>query len=244
MNYNWNWSIYWAPNPEGSGTYMDMLLMGLQWTVATALASWVIAFALGIVVGVMRTLPNKAVAFIGDAYVEFFRNIPLLVQMFLWFFVVPEIVPAQLGLWLKQMPNAPFVTATVCLGFYTSARIAVQMQSGIQALSSGQRMAGLAIGLTNFQVYKELLVPLGLRIIIPPLTSEFLNNLKNTSVGLTIGLLELTSRTRTMQEYTFQVFEAFTMATLMYLALNLVFVVLSQWIERAVAVPGLIAIGK
>jgi glutamate/aspartate transport system permease protein len=105
-------------------------------------------------------------------------------------------------------------------------------------------MAGLAIGLTNFQVYKELLVPLGLRIIIPPLTSEFLNNLKNTSVGLTIGLLELTSRTRTMQEYTFQVFEAFTMATLMYLALNLVFVVLSQWIERAVAVPGLIAIGK
>src|SRR5690606_8841204 len=138
----------------------------------------------------------------------------------------------------------PFVTATVCLGFYTSARIAVQMQSGIQALSSGQRMAGLAIGLTNFQVYKELLVPLGLRIIIPPLTSEFLNNLKNTSVGLTIGLIELTSRTRTMQEYTFQVFEAFTMATLMYLALNLVFVVLSQWIERAVAVPGLIAIGK
>jgi len=244
MNYNWNWLIYWSPNPEGTGTYLDMLLTGLQWTIATALVSWVIAFVLGVTVGVLRTLNNRAIAFAGDAYVEIFRNVPLLVQMFLWFFVIPEIVPAQLGLWLKQMPNSAFVTATVCLGFYTSARVAVQVQAGIESLSRGQRMAGLAVGLTTFQVYRELLLPLGLRIIVPPLTSEFLNNLKNTSVGLTIGLLELTSRTRTMQEYTFQVFEAFTAATLLYLLLNLVFVALSQWIERAVAVPGLIAIEK
>ncbi|QMV00924.1 ABC transporter permease subunit [Devosia sp. D6-9] len=244
MNYNWNWTIYWAPSPEGNGTYFDMLLTGLQWTIVTALASWVIAFCLGVLVGVLRTLPNRWAKLFGECYVELFRNIPLLVQMFLWYFVLPELLPASAGTWLKQLPNAPFYTATICLGLYTSARVAVQVQAGVEALSRGQRMAGLAIGLTLPQTYRYVLLPMALRIVVPPLTSEFLNNLKNTSVGLTIGLLELTSRTRTMQEYSFQVFEAFTAATILYLLLNMCVVWVSRRIEARVAVPGLISVKK
>ncbi|MCE4222160.1 amino acid ABC transporter permease [Methylobacterium sp. C25] len=238
MNYNWNWSIFFEPSPEGVGTYTDMLLSGLVWTIATALASWAIAFCLGSAIGVMRTLPSKAANAVGTAYVELFRNIPLLVQMFLWYFVVPELLPEKLGSAIKQLPNAPFYTAVVCLGLFTAARVAEQVRAGILALPRGQRMAATALGLTVAQSYRHVLLPNAYRIILPPLTSEFLNNLKNTSVALTIGLLELTARARAMQEFSFQVFEAFTAATVLYIAINLVVIVLATWLERSVAVPG------
>ncbi len=170
----------------------------------TALCAWVIAFFLGSVIGVMRTLPSKTANAIGTTYVELFRNIPLLVQMFLWYFVLPEVLPEAWGSWLKQLPNAPFYTAVVCLGFFTASRVAEQVRAGIQALPRGQKMAGTAMGLTVSQTYRYVLLPSAYRMILPPLTSEFLNNLKNTSVALTIGLLELTARARAMQEFSFQ----------------------------------------
>jgi glutamate/aspartate transport system permease protein len=241
VNYNWNWGIFFEPSPEGTGTYLDMLLSGLRWTLVTALLSWVLALTLGSIIGVFRTLPSKAAQRFGNAYVELFRNIPLLVQMFLWYFVLPELVPSTLGLWLKQLPNAPFYNAVFCLGFYTSARVAEQVRAGINSLPRGQKMAGTALGLTTAQTYRYVLLPMAYRIIMPPLTSEFLNNIKNTSVALTIGLLELTARARSMQEFSFQVFEAFTAATILYLIINLVVVTAMRLLERRIAVPGLIA---
>jgi glutamate/aspartate transport system permease protein len=139
------------------------------------------------------------------------------------------------------MPNAPFFTAVVCLGCFTSVRIAEQLKAGIQSLPRGQAMAGTALGLTLPATYRYVLLPQAFRIILPPLTSEFLNIIKNTSVALTVGLMELTARTRAMQEYTFQVFEAFAAATVIYLLVNLVVVQGMRRLERRVAVPGLIA---
>ena len=240
MNYNWNWTIFFDASPEGAGTYADMLLSGLRWTIATAIVSWLMALVLGSVVGVLRTLPSRPAQAFGNAYVELFRNIPLLVQMFLWYFVLPEFLPQGAGLWLKQLPNAPFVTAVICLGFYTSSRVAEQVRAGINSLPRGQRMAGTALGLTTVQTYRYILLPLAYRIILPPLTSEFLNNTKNTSVALTIGLLELTARARSMQEFSFQVFEAFTAATLLYLVINLVVVAGMRALEGRLAIPGLV----
>jgi len=238
MSYNWNWGIFWEPSPEGVGTYLDMLLSGLRWTLVTALFAWLLALAFGATVGVLRTLPSKAAQTFGNAYVEFFRNIPLLVQLFLWFFVLPELVPRTWGLWLKQMPDAPFYTAVVGIGLYMSARVAEQVRAGVNALPRGQRLAGTALGLTTAQVYRYVLLPMAFRIILPPLTSEFLNTIKNTSVALTIGLLELTARARSMQEFSFQVFEAFTAATLLYLLINIVVVMAMRFLESRVAVPG------
>jgi glutamate/aspartate transport system permease protein len=238
MNYNWNWGIFWEMAPEASGSYLSTLLQGLKWTLATALTAWIIALVLGAVVGTLRTTPNRWIVRLGDAYVELFRNIPLLVQMFLWFFVVPELLPAEYGTWLKQLPNSSFWTAVVALSFFTSARVAEQVKAGILSLPRGQQMAGTALGLTLPQVYRFVLLPMAARIILPPLTSEFMNIIKNSAVAMTIGLMELTAQARSMQEFSFQVFEAFTAATLIYLAVNLLVVLLMRLLERLLAVPG------
>ena len=243
MNYNWNWGILLSPEPGGSGTYLWYLFVGLGWTLATALAAWVIALALGSVVGVLRTTPYKWVVRLGNAYVELFRNIPLIVQMFLWFFVVPELLPKALGDWVKQMPPpwGSYLPAVLCLALFTSVRVAEQVKSGILSLSRGQGMAGTALGLTLGQTYRFVLLPMAFRIVLPPLTSEFMNVIKNSSVALTIGLLELTGRARAMQEFSFKVFEAFAAATVIYLLTNLVVVLAMRALEKKVRVPGLIA---
>ncbi len=240
MNYNWNWNIFWDAAPDATGNYLSTLWSGLIWTLATALSAWVVALALGIVIGTMRTTPNKWLVHLGTVYVEVFRNIPLLVQMFLWFFVMPELLPKAMGTWLKQLPNAPFITAVICLGFFTSARVAEQFRAGIQSMPRGQGMAGTALGLTLAQTYRYVLLPMAFRIVLPPLTSEFMNIIKNSSVALTIGLMELTARARSMQEFTFQVFEAFTAATLIYLAVNVIVVFGMRALEKSVSVPGMI----
>ena len=243
MNYNWNWRIFWQLSPDGQGTYFHSLIVGLGWTLATALAAWVMALVLGSVLGVLRTTPSKWAVRLGNAYVELFRNIPLLVQMFLWYFVLPELLPRGLGTWIKQMPPpwGAYIPAVLCLGFFTAARVAEQVKAGIQSLPRGQGMAGTALGLTLPQTYRYVLLPMAFRIILPPLTSEFLNTIKNTAVAITIGLIELTGQARAMQEFSFQVFEAFTAATVMYLLINVVVVTGMRLLERSLAIPGYIS---
>jgi glutamate/aspartate transport system permease protein len=240
MNYNWNWGIFFELSPDGARTYLQTLLFGTGWTLATALSAWVMALTLGSIIGVLRTTPFVWLMRLGSAYVELFRNIPLLVQMFLWYFVLPELVPRDIGTWLKQLPDASFYTAVVALGFYTSARVAEQVRAGILSLPRGQQLASLALGLTLPQAYRYVLLPMAYRIVLPPLTSEFLNIIKNSAVALTIGLMELTARARAMQEFTFQVFEAFTAATLIYIVINIAVTFAMRRVERTVAVPGYI----
>lgn len=242
MKYNWNWRIFWELAPDASGTYFSTLISGLVWTLATALSAWIIALAVGAIVGTLRTTPISWVVRLTTAYVELFRNIPLLVQMFLWFFVLPELVPQALGDAIKQMPFpwASFVPAVLCLGIYTSVRIAEQVRAGIQSLPRGQRMAGTALGLTLPQTYRYVLLPMTFRIMLPTLTSEFMSIIKNSAVALTIGLMELTARARSMQEFSFQVFEAFTGATIIYIFLNIVVVLSMRSLEKQVQVPGYI----
>jgi glutamate/aspartate transport system permease protein len=242
VKYDWQWSIYLQPAADGSGTWLFYLVAGLGWTLATALAAWAIALAIGSVMGTLRTTPLKWVVRVCTAYVEIFRNIPLLVQMFLWYFVLPELLPRELGDAMKQIPPpwGSYIPAVLCLGIYTSVRVAEQVRAGIQSLPRGQLMAGTALGLTLPQTYRYVLLPMAFRIIVPPLTSEFLNIIKNSSVALTIGLLELTGRARSMQEFTFKVFEAFAAATVIYLLTNLVVVLLMRALERRVRVPGFI----
>jgi glutamate/aspartate transport system permease protein len=243
VNYNWNWAIFWQPAPDGDSAYIWWLINGLGWTLATALLAWVIALTLGAIVGTLRTTPLRWLVRLGNAYVELFRNVPLLVQMFLWYFVLPQLLPTALGDAVKQMapPWGSFWPAVLCLGFYTSARVAEQTRAGIQSLPRGQVLAGTALGLTLPQAYRHVLLPQAFRIMLPPLTSEFMNIIKNTSVALTISLVELTARAQAMREFTFQTFEAYTAATLIYIMVTLVVVFGMRWLERKVAVPGLIS---
>jgi glutamate/aspartate transport system permease protein len=242
MNYHWNWRIFWEDSPDGVHTYWETLVDGLQWTLAASLCGWIMALLLGVLIGTARTLPDSRMGVwlrrLGTAYIELFRNVPLLVQMFLWYFVMPELVPADAGAWLKAQPNAPFMTAVISLGFYTSARVAVQVTAGIEALSGGQKLAAMALGLSRWQTYRHVLLPLAFRIILPPLTSEFLNIIKNSSIALTIGLTELTASARAIQEFSFQVFEAFSAATLIYVTVNIIVVGLMHLLERKLSLPG------
>ena len=242
MGYNWHWKVLFETEPGGTGTYLHYLIVGLGWTLFTALAAWVLALSIGAFVGTIRTTRVTWAVRLGNIYVEIFRNIPLIVQMFLWFFVVPEFLPKALGDWVKQMPPpwGSYFPAVMCLAIFTSVRVAEQVRAGINSLPRGQRMAGIAMGLTEAQAYRYVILPQSFRIIMPPLTSEFMNVIKNSSVALTIGLLELTGRARAMQEFSFRVFEAFTAATIIYLLTNLVVVLLMRALERKIRVPGLI----
>src|SRR5919106_3413005 len=243
MGYNWHWKVLFETEPGGTGTYLHYLIVGLGWTLATALAAWILALSIGAIVGTIRTTRAAWAVRLGNLYVEIFRNVPLIVQMFLWFFVFPEFLPQALGDWVKQMPPpwGSYVPAVMCLAIFTSVRVAEQVRAGINSLPRGQGMAGTAMGLTVGQTYRHVILPQAFRIILPPLTSEFMNVIKNSSVALTIGLLEVTGRARAMQEFSFQVFEAFSAATVIYLLTNLVIVLLMRSLERRVRVPGLIA---
>lgn len=238
MSYNWNWAIFFDTSLDGVHTYWQTLLMGLGWTAATAFSAFAIAILTGSLAGVARNTPSASLNRCGSAFVELFRNVPLLMQMFLWYFVLPELLPAQLGDRLKQLPNAQFYTAVLCLGCYHGARMAEVVRAGLESLAKGQRMAGQALGLTLAQTYGYVLLPVAFRVVMPAITSEFLSCTKNTSVALAIGLIELTGGARAMQENTFQVFEAFSGATVLYLMLNLAVVFMMRGVEKRAALPG------
>jgi glutamate/aspartate transport system permease protein len=236
-------SLLFEPTPDGTGRYLDWILSGLGWTLLLALGAWTIALVVGTLVGVARTLPQGILSRIGRVYVELFRNIPLLVQMFFWYFVLPELLPARIGMAIKQMdpPWASFVPALICLGLFTAARIAEQVRAGLQALPRGQIQAASALGFERGGMYRLILLPQAFRIILPTLTNEFMTIFKNTSVALTIGLVELTATAREINENTFRTFEAFGIVTIIYLAIALVAWQIMHRIERAVQLPSLVS---
>ena len=258
------------------GPYFYWIAEGFGWTIAVASAAWMIAFPLGSVLGVMRTLDKpvlwvvpfvkspiyfktRAIATskgvitidiawfllgISTLYVTIFRNVPLLVQLFLWYFVFPELLPEDAGTWVKRgMPMPEFWTAVMCLGLYTASRVCEQVRAGVNSITQGQHYAAMAIGLSPVQVYRYVLLPVAFRIIIPPLTSDFLGVFKNSSLALTIGVLELTAMTRQVEEYSYQGFEAFTAATVLYIVVTAIVMAAMAVVEKRVAMPGMISLG-
>jgi glutamate/aspartate transport system permease protein len=235
-SYNWNWSVL-VTEP-----YVGWLLRGLVTTVILALSSWIIALVLGSIIGVARTLPSALLRWLATCYVELFRNVPVLVQMFLWFFVLPELVPPDTGRWLKRdLPHPEFFSAMMCLGLYTASRVAEQVRSGVTSVPRGLSAAARASGMSLAQTYRYVLLPLGYRIIVPPLTSEFLGIFKNTSIALTIGVMEITASSRQIESYTFQGYEAFAAATALYLSIAVFLLWLTRSLEERTRIPGWIA---
>ena len=204
-SYHWDWSVF-TQIADDDRFYYQWLIEGLGWTCKVAVCSFFIAFILGSILGIMRTTENKILQFISNVYVEFFRNIPLIVQLFLWFHVVPEIVPENLGTYIKQDVPAWFL-AIIGLSLFTSARIAEQVRSGIMTIPSGQKMAGLALGLTEWQTYLYIRIPMAYRIIMPTLTSESMNIFKNSSVTFAVGVLEVFFYGKQIIEKTAQEYE-------------------------------------
>ena len=242
MSYHWNWQVFLQPSATNEGTYLTWLLDGLQWTITLSLSAWLIALLVGSLVGVLRTVPNRWLSGLATAYVELFRNIPLLVQLFIWYFVLPELLPLHWGNAFKQLNPLiqQFFAAMLCLGLFTAARVAEQVRAGINSLPHGQKAAALAIGLSLPQVYRHVLLPMAYRIIVPPLTSEFLNIFKNSAVATTIGLIELSRQAQQLVDYTAQPYEAFIAVTLLYMLINVTVMFLMRRLENRVRIPGYI----
>ncbi|HEX2933440.1 MAG TPA: amino acid ABC transporter permease [Candidatus Binatia bacterium] len=237
MSYNFNWSVLWT------GQSGHWLLEGLLTTLQIFFLGWLLAIALGILAGALRTAPIRILRWLANAYVEFFRNVPLLVWMFFWYFGVPPLLPQALQDWLFEH-GAEFWAAVFALGVYHGARFSEVIRAGIQSIPKTQLEAALSTGLSITQAYRLIIVPIALRLIVPPATNETLNLLKNSSVALTIGVAELTFQTRQIETYTAKAFEALTAGTVIYLLLCLMIAAIMTSIERRVAIPGMIVQGQ
>ncbi|BFO57333.1 amino acid ABC transporter permease [Acidovorax sacchari] len=237
MGSNWDWQVF-LQDPGGEyPTYLQWMLSAWGWTVSVALLALVIALVAGSVIGTLRTLPdNRFLVGFGNAWVELFRNIPLLVQIFLWYHVVPAIFPV-----MKSVSG--FILVVLALGFFTSARIAEQVRSGIQALPRGQRYAGMALGFTTVQYYRYVLLPMAFRIIIPPLTSETMNIFKNSSVAFAVSVTELTMFAMQAQEETSRGIEIYLAVTGLYVISAFAINRIMAFIEKRARVPGFIVAG-
>ncbi|WP_409306345.1 amino acid ABC transporter permease [Pectobacterium sp. B1J-3] len=241
MSIDWNWGIFLQAAPFGNTTYLGWILSGLQVTVTLSICAWIIAFLLGSILGILRTVPNRIIAGIGTCYVELFRNVPLIVQFFTWYLVVPELLPEKLGMWFKAEldPNIQFfLSSMICLGLFTAARVCEQIRAGIQSLPRGQKAAGLAMGLTLPQTYRYVLLPNAYRIVIPPLTSEMLNLVKNSAIASTIGLVDMAAQAGKLLDYSAHAYESFTAITLAYIGINAIIMLIMQVVEQKTRLPG------
>lgn len=240
MNYDWNWGVFFQTTITGAERYLDWMLSGLALTIGIGLSAWLLALVIGVALGIARTLPSRTLRMGVVVYVELFRNIPLLVQLFFWYYIAPAFLPlaAQDALNQAHPVLVQTLTAVLCLGLFTAARVCEQVRAGIEAQPPGQLAAGLALGLRRHQIYRHVTLPMAFRMIIPPLTSEFLNVFKNSAVALTIGLLELTAQSRQTGEFTGHIFEAFIVATLLYFLIAQITTHLMVRLERRLVIPG------
>jgi glutamate/aspartate transport system permease protein len=233
---SWDWQVFLQDNGGGQ-TYLNWMMSAWGWTLLVSALSLVVALVVGSMMGIFRTTPVKALVWIGNAWTELFRNIPLLVQIFLWYHVIPSIFRP-----LQQVPD--IFAVVIALGFFTSARISEQVKAGIQALPRGQRYAGLAMGLTLPQTYRFVLLPMAFRIVIPPLTSESMNIIKNSSVAFAVSISELTFFAMQAQEETSRGVEIYLAVTFLYFISAFAVNRVAAIIEKRAVVPGMIGAGK
>jgi glutamate/aspartate transport system permease protein len=229
---SWDWQVFFQ-DTGGGQTYFRWMMSAWGWTLMVSGLSLIVALVVGSLVGILRTTPVKAFVWFGNAWTELFRNIPLLVQIFLWYHVIPSMFKP-----LQQVPD--FIAVVIALGFFTSARIAEQVRAGIQALPRGQRYAGLAVGLTLPQTYRFVILPMAFRIIIPPLTSESMNIIKNSSVAFAVSITELTFFAMQAQEETSRGVEIYLAVTFLYFISAFSVNRVAAYIEKRVQVPGMI----
>lgn len=235
MDYDLNWGML-LDDP-----YRGWIIDGLLVTVSLSLLAWMLALIIGIVVGTFRMSDSKLLRFVGTAYVELFRNIPLLVQLFIWFFVVPLLLPRDWMLFWNRLPHVPFSTAVIGLSLYTASRVAEQIRSGISSIPRGQFDAAKSSGLSGRQTYRYVIVPYAFRVMIPAIASEFLTTFKNSALTLTIGVAEITHAARTIEAWSFHGIEAFAVASVTYMATTASVVLFMTWLEGRMRIPGLIA---
>lgn len=194
------------------------------------------AMTLGLVVSLLRTSESRLLRFLSGSYVEFFRNTPLLVQLFFWFFALPKLPDVQLGpLGTIEWLLSPMQAALLGLTLYTGAYTTEALRSGLLSIDKGQTEAARALGLTYMQTRLYVVTPQAFRVAIPLLTSIFSALFRNTALVSAIGVNELLATSDRIQQQNFRTFELFAVAGIMYLSLTIPLAWLSNRLERKVA---------
>lgn len=247
MNYHWNWGVLFQPTGIGDSTYLNWILTGLGWLAVIAIVAWLIAMLLGSLLGIMRTLPSPVARTLATTYVTLFRNVPLLIQLFIWFYVIPNFLPQSIHQWWMNDLGAnttALISVSIGLGLFTAARVCEQVRTGIEAIPQGQINAGYAMGFSTAQVYRYVILPQSFRMILPPLSSELTNCVKNTSVASLVGVAEIISQMKTISEYTQSTIEIYTYVTLIFIFINICLIALMNFLEKRLQIPGLMTGAK
>jgi glutamate/aspartate transport system permease protein len=235
LTYKFDWGVLWRQ------PYGEWLLQGLWLTIQIGLVAWVIALSLGIIFGTLRSVQVRLLRALGTIYIEVFRNVPFLVQLFFWFYAGPMMFGKTLQFKINSISGLNYWVAIVALGLYTASRVGEHVRAGFASIGYGQQEAVLSTGMTPLQMYIHVTIPHALRLIIPPLTTEFLTIFKNSAVAMTIGVAETTFMSYKIDEQTFHGLEATTGAMAIYLALGMVVVKLMNLIEAKFRIPGLMS---
>jgi glutamate/aspartate transport system permease protein len=234
LAYKFDWSVLWrAP-------YGEWMLQGIWLTLQLGFLAWIIALFLGVFLGTLRAAPWKQLRWVSTIYVEIFRNVPLLVQLFFWFYAGPMIFGKTLQFKINAISGLNYYAAVVGLGLYTASRVAEHVRAGFASIGQGQYQAVLSTGMTQWQMYRYVMIPHALRLILPPLTTEFLTIFKNSSVAMTIGVAETTFMSYKIDSDTFHGLEATTGAMFVYLVLGMVVVKTMSYFEKKFRIHGLV----
>ena len=227
-----DWSVLWRP------PYGEQIVAALGLTIEIAAASWVLAVLIGVLVGLARDAPLAPVRALATLHVEVFRNIPVLVQLFFIYFVLPRVLPMPLRRALFDL-GWEEVAAVIALSLYSSAKIAEHVRAGLNTAGPTLRQAALATGLTWWQVQRHVVLQLVLRIIAPSLTSEFVTIFKGSSLAMTVGVMETSYVTQQIGAETFRWVEVSLFGTSVYLVCAWLIAGVMALVERWTRVPGL-----
>lgn len=230
LKYKFDWAVVL------SGTYFDWLVSGVKVTIQLSAISIALSFLLGLFIAVMRMSRVRPVRWFAHGYLEFFRNTPLLVQIFFWYFGSYKVLPTAVNDWLVST-DFEFGSAAIALTIYTSAFIAEDIRSGVLSIPKEQMEAARSSGFSYLRGMRYIILPQAVRITVPPLINQFLNLVKNSSLAMTIGVAELTYQARQIESYTFKGFEAFSAATLIYLAMSLIITATVTWYSKTILSP-------
>jgi len=220
------------------GQYGAMLLSGIELTLQLALGSWLLAMALAVLLVLLRLANQRVASAVVAVYVSYHRNVPTLIQLMIWYFAIPTLLPASVQIWLNNF-SSEFIFSLIALGLCQAAYFSEDIRSGLRAIPSGQTEAARALGMGYIRSMHLVILPQSIRNALPALINHTVLLFKNTSLAMVIGVAELTYATREIENYTFRTFEVYLISSVAYLACSLLLMgggaMLAQRYQRALA---------
>jgi polar amino acid transport system permease protein len=214
-----------------SPPYGRLVLSGVLVMLKLTVLMLVFGFLWGVILTVIRTLPFRPAQFLVALYVEFHRNVPLVIQIFIWYFGIPQVLPEEVRGWVNRQP-IEFIFALVAMVSAFGAYVSEDLRSGIRSMDGRQMEAARALGFSYLSAMFWIVLPQALRNAAPAVMNQALMFFKSTSLAMTIGVAELTYQTRAIQDATYRTFAIFSVATIIYLAFSLLLMFIGSRFDK------------